>query len=457
MRELGSGGMSRQDVVTAIIETFQPARPVVAVQFLGYDAKVTFEQVAHKREVMACEHIRIKDVDCAVRGGGPRPQNVLIYNFPYEVPHAVVRDSLSHYGDVESVLFRHWTHLNVCDGVRTVRMVRARAIPRNLTIDGFHVKVSYPGQAPECDICFELGHIAKNCPLRGKCLECRQPGHLRRDCPDRLRRLAVSEDSVADLRAALPGSDPDFVVLSGVDPVADVSESVSTDSLVDLRDNQLDEITSQSVLADAIPACNSPSVSDQIDSVQPKLPIVSGGSSGQIPISAVQIPNSTATAAAVTPGVQPAIVNDNVICNDVNENDDITEFTSESNNESHIESSNKVTSASDNNLVTENTNIVTGGNVTENTSVSITKGISSAVDENISESPPIVSNVVSPRSSLDPAQLDSLEGVAQALRPLVSNPAGRGVQKPSSARPPGLRPGLRQTVREWTKMARRKR
>ena len=56
MRELASGGMSRQDVVRAIIDTFQPARPIAAVQFL---AKVTFEQVAHKREVMACEHIRM--------------------------------------------------------------------------------------------------------------------------------------------------------------------------------------------------------------------------------------------------------------------------------------------------------------------------------------------------------------------------------------------------------------
>ena len=460
VRELASGGMSRQDVVTAIIDAFQPARPIAAIQFLGYDAKVTFEEVAHKREVMACEHIRIKDVDCAVRGGGPRPQNVLIYNFPYEVPHAVVRDSLSHYGDVESVLFRHWTHVHVCDGVRTVRMVRARAIPRNLTIDGFHVKVSYPGQAPECDICFELGHIAKNCPLCGKCLECRQPGHLRRDCPDRLRRLAVSEDSVADLRAAPPGPDPDFVVLSGVDPVAEVSESVSTDSLVDLRDNQLDEITSQSVLADAIPACNSPSVSDQIDSVQPKFPIASGSSSGQIPISAVQIPNSTATAAAVTSGVQPAIVNDNVICNDVNDNDDITEFTSESNNESNIESSNKVTSESNYDLVVENTNIAISGNVNENASVGITKVVGGAVGDSVGESsggPQISSNEVSPGSSLDSAPPGGLAGMARTFRSFISNPAGQGVQKPSPARLTGLRPGLKQTAPDWTKLAQRKR
>ena len=98
VRELASGGMARPEVVSAIIDYFQPARPIAAVQFLGFDAKVTFEKEVHKREVMECEHIRIRDVDCAVRGGGPRPQNVLIYNFPFEVSHALIHNSLSLYG-----------------------------------------------------------------------------------------------------------------------------------------------------------------------------------------------------------------------------------------------------------------------------------------------------------------------------------------------------------------------
>ena len=130
-------------------------------------------------------------------GGGPRPQNVLVYNFPYEIPHAVVREALSPFGEVESVHFRHWTHAQeICDGVHTVRMVRSRAISRNLVIDGFPVKISYPGQALECDICGELGHIAKNCSLRGKCLECRQSGYFQRNCPVRLRQLQRSVDSL---------------------------------------------------------------------------------------------------------------------------------------------------------------------------------------------------------------------------------------------------------------------
>lgn len=56
--------------------------------------------------------------------GGPRPQNVLIYNFPYEIEHCVVQNALSFFGDVEWMRFRHWTHLaEVCEGVRIVRMV----------------------------------------------------------------------------------------------------------------------------------------------------------------------------------------------------------------------------------------------------------------------------------------------------------------------------------------------
>ena len=161
-------GKTRPEVVSKIINSFHPVKPIVAVQFLGYEAKVTFESEAHKREVMANEYVSIEGIECAVLGGGPRPQNVLVYNFPYEIPHAVVREALSSFGEVESVHFRHWTHAQeICDGVRTVRMVRSRAISRNLVIDGFPVKISYPGQALECDICGESGHIAKNCSLRG--------------------------------------------------------------------------------------------------------------------------------------------------------------------------------------------------------------------------------------------------------------------------------------------------
>ena len=71
---------------------------------------------------------------------------------------------------------------DIFDGVRVVTMIRDKPIPRNLDVDGFHVKVSYYGQSVECDICSNHGHVARDCPLKGKCLWCHQPGHLQRDC-----------------------------------------------------------------------------------------------------------------------------------------------------------------------------------------------------------------------------------------------------------------------------------
>lgn len=182
---------------------------------------------------------------------------------------------------MEYVQFRHWTHhVDVCDGVRTVRMVRTRAIPRNLIIDGFPVKVSYVGQEPECDICGKKGHIARSCDMRGKCMECKQPGHFQQNCPVRRRRLAnpdldlpeVSESVVpvpgmpesasaggtavpvdsapAGLPAVIPdgassseaGDAPSQAVSQSI--LADVSAPCVRSESVDSRDNQLDELVS---------------------------------------------------------------------------------------------------------------------------------------------------------------------------------------------------------------------
>ena len=268
---LASQGSSRPDVVSAIVDQFG-TMPIAAVQFFGTEAKVTFEQQQQHRSVS------IRGVDCDIRGGGPRPQNVLIDNFPFEIGHDVVKAALSFFGEVEYVQFRHWTRLvDVCDGVRTVRMVRTRAIPRNLIIDGFPVKVSYVGQKPECDICGKKGHIARSCDMRGKCMECKQPGHFQRNCPVCRRRLAnpdldppevgesvdpvpgMPESASARVTAVpapggLPGEIPDG---AGSPEAGDASSQAVSQSIlanvsalcapsesVDSRDNQLDELFS---------------------------------------------------------------------------------------------------------------------------------------------------------------------------------------------------------------------
>ena len=65
-----------------------------AVLFIGSVAKVTFAVEASKHEVISHQAININGVQCAVRGGGPRAQNVLLYNYPAEGPDDSIRRAL---------------------------------------------------------------------------------------------------------------------------------------------------------------------------------------------------------------------------------------------------------------------------------------------------------------------------------------------------------------------------
>lgn len=105
-------------------------------------AKVTFATEASKQEVINHQAISISGVQCAVRGGGPQAQNVLIYNYPVEGCEESICRVLGAYGDIERISFRHWLHLtDVSDGVCVVRMFCCLAIPRILSIAEVNVKV----------------------------------------------------------------------------------------------------------------------------------------------------------------------------------------------------------------------------------------------------------------------------------------------------------------------------
>ena len=73
---------SRVEISSAIVHRFT-AYKVNAVQFVGNLARVTFFSSASDRDaVMHFESVRVGDVDCVVRGGGPRPQKVFVYGYP---------------------------------------------------------------------------------------------------------------------------------------------------------------------------------------------------------------------------------------------------------------------------------------------------------------------------------------------------------------------------------------
>ena len=150
---------SRVDISSAIVNRF------TAYKFVGNLARVTFSSASDRDAVMRFESVRVGDVDCVVRGGGPRPQKVFVYGYPVEGNSNLLTDALSRYGEVHDVRFRHWLHMSeVADGVRVVSMVRNQAIPRNLEVDGYHCKVSYYGQAKECDICEKTVILLRTVP-----------------------------------------------------------------------------------------------------------------------------------------------------------------------------------------------------------------------------------------------------------------------------------------------------
>ena len=150
--------VSRVEISSAIVHRFT-AYKVNAVQFVGNLARVTFSSASDRDAVMRFESVRVGDVDCVFR---PCPQKGFVYGYPVESNSNLLTDALSHYGEVHDVRFRHWLHMSeVADGVRVLSMVRNQAIPRNLEVDGYHCKISYYGQAKECDICQkDLGLIS---------------------------------------------------------------------------------------------------------------------------------------------------------------------------------------------------------------------------------------------------------------------------------------------------------
>ena len=395
----------RKEVSRFIVEHFAHLN-IHAVQFVGTIAKVTFAVEASKQQVICHQSISINGVQCAVRGGGPRAQNVLIYNYPVEGTEEPIRRKLAAYGTVESVAFRHWPHLpNISDGVRVVRMVRREAIPRHLTIGDFQVKISYAGQQQVCDLCAAPGHIARVCPLKGKCFQCGLEGHLSRDCPQRAGYRA-RDDAVEVVPDPTPAE-------------ARASGAPQAGSDVDLRDNQLDEL-SQSILAP---------IRASIPPVGSSLP------ADDVSVDSIDGLNNGNDRATHVDNVDVTVVNNVVVNNKVNENsvnNDIVGHNVVNNNGSNVVNNNLVVNESivvNSNLV-ENESTV-NNNVVGNNNAGISTKDNSVANQNSIEEPnysPVSDsvNIVDPgSSSLCASSLDS--GDENLVEPSSSELISSGV------------------------------
>ena len=215
--------VSRPELIRMLTERFGTWK-LLAVQFLpGMRVQLTFDSVEAKTSIERQSQVEIEGYPCQVVGGGPSLESVMVFHLPYDLDNELIQTALQGYGEVGGV--RHQLHPDseVHSGTRIVRMVRKGPIPRHIKVDGFSGKVWYRGQPVECDIC-GAGHVSRVCPMRNKCRFCGEEGHFARNCPGRngegWGEVAAPSTSDAPVTGQGGGSD-------------------------DLRDNQLDELSSQ--------------------------------------------------------------------------------------------------------------------------------------------------------------------------------------------------------------------
>lgn len=121
---------------------------------------MTFSETVYKEQLEQLETITVGDVRVKIVGGGPYT------NFPLREMIPLLRAPFNNLVRCILWLSKNMQTPTVSTGARIVRMTRTKPIPRSVEIGGFLCKVWYKGQPIECDIC-GLGHVAKDCPVRG--------------------------------------------------------------------------------------------------------------------------------------------------------------------------------------------------------------------------------------------------------------------------------------------------
>ncbi|XP_044173945.1 putative uncharacterized protein DDB_G0277255 [Acropora millepora] len=246
-----SSDLPRYDVAKMVYKRFEGSASVQSIQFVpGRNVQITFNDSKTKESIEKHEYITINDVRCAVVGGGPKVQNVLIHHYPFEEDNHRLWIALSSFGEVRDIQYQHYPDLcSISTGTRVVKMVRNSPIPRSLDVGGYMCKTWYVGQPVECDIC-QGGHVSKNCPLKGKCRRCLESGHMARDCknPPKSWSAGVSSGGITVAASGKAGGaaagvlDPTPAEASGRGPSSELQPSgsdVSRSWGSVMRDNEL--------------------------------------------------------------------------------------------------------------------------------------------------------------------------------------------------------------------------
>ena len=104
-----------------------------------------------------------------IERGGVGERRPKVANLPPEVQDRKLRDAISQYGDVRTIIEKLWSRgyrYPVSNGIRIVEMDLKKHIPSNMSIVGNRVLISYEGQPVTCYGCNEPGHQYHECPNR---------------------------------------------------------------------------------------------------------------------------------------------------------------------------------------------------------------------------------------------------------------------------------------------------
>lgn len=135
---LFSSSLPRFDIVKRLTEYFDP-QPVVSVQFMpGKRLRNTFLEASFKEKLEERESITVADVPLKIGGGGPRSQNVIVYQYPFEGHDSLVESYFKQFREVPSVSKQKYVDIHsVSTGAQIVKMTRTKATPRSADTGGY--------------------------------------------------------------------------------------------------------------------------------------------------------------------------------------------------------------------------------------------------------------------------------------------------------------------------------
>ena len=145
----------------------------VRVSFKTEDAKDIFIQ----------RGFSLRNIRITLQDADPRVNFIYIHHLPTEVPDSSLSEYLRSFGKIASVQRqRDRDHPTIETGTRIVRMVVECHLPPRARISSFPCRIWYKEQPKSCRVCLKEGHLAPECPLKGKCLRCGSVDHMAREC-----------------------------------------------------------------------------------------------------------------------------------------------------------------------------------------------------------------------------------------------------------------------------------